>query len=583
LAVLPCVVFEDDDLLVLNKPAGMNTHAPSPYAGEGLYDWLRNREPRWSDLAIIHRLDKETSGLIIFGKTPRGNRSLSEQFENRKVRKIYLLLTDREVTSEELTIRSAIVRTGDRYVSRPLHAGAKIAETRFKLQTPGSNIQRSSKQQAAPLNLELGAWSRDLPPGCNLISAEPLTGRTHQIRVHAAEAGIPVLGDALYGGTSAARVFLHATAITLTHPSSGKKIAFQTAPDFFAEPGLAMRHALIEQESTTSFRIIHGASDSFPGWYVDRFGDFLLSQSEKNLSPKQLEILSQLLRKFSACGVYHKSLRHDLQRTTPAVAAPRFLAGEKAPEAFRVCENGMQFELSFQEGYSTGLFLDQRDNRRRLLTGHIAPGFSLPPSVPSQAPGAVSRSRTSEAVDDDENKKGNESHRLLNAFAYTCGFSVCAAKAGWQTTSLDLSKKYLEWGKRNFVGNGLNPSAHEFIHGDVFDWFGRLAKKQRQFNLILLDPPTFSQSKKSGIFRVEKDYARLVRSALPLLRIGGVLFASSNASSWPPESFLACINGAIRQSGRKILQRHYAPQPPDFPISRAEPAYLKTIWLRVGV
>ena len=81
---------------------------------------------------------------------------------------------------------------------------------------------------------------------------------------------------------------------------------------------------------------------------------------------------------------------------------------------------------------------------------------------------------------------------ILNAFAYTCGFSVCAAKAGWQTTSLDLSKKYLEWGKRNFVGNGLNPSAHEFIHGDVFDWFGRLAKKQRQFNLILLDPPTFS-------------------------------------------------------------------------------------------
>jgi len=60
--VSPCIIFEDEHLLVVNKPAGMNTHAPSPYAGEGIYDWLRNREPRWARLAIIHRLDKETSG-----------------------------------------------------------------------------------------------------------------------------------------------------------------------------------------------------------------------------------------------------------------------------------------------------------------------------------------------------------------------------------------------------------------------------------------------------------------------------------------------------------------------------------------
>ena len=76
----PSLIFEDDHLLVFNKPAGLNTHAPSPYAGEGLYDWLRHREPRWASLAIIHRLDKETSGLIVFSKTPIANRSLTEQF-----------------------------------------------------------------------------------------------------------------------------------------------------------------------------------------------------------------------------------------------------------------------------------------------------------------------------------------------------------------------------------------------------------------------------------------------------------------------------------------------------------------------
>src|ERR1039457_7159473 len=93
--MVPCVIFEDEHLLVVHKPAGWNTHAPSPFAGEGIYDWLKNREPRWASLAIIHRLDKETSGVLVFGKTPLANRSLTEQFAQRRVRKKYLLLTDR--------------------------------------------------------------------------------------------------------------------------------------------------------------------------------------------------------------------------------------------------------------------------------------------------------------------------------------------------------------------------------------------------------------------------------------------------------------------------------------------------------
>src|SRR5439155_23553899 len=102
-----------------------------------------------------------------------------------------------------------------------------------------------------------------------------------------------------------------------------------------------------------------------------------------------------------------------------------------------------------------------------------------------------------------------------------------------RTTSLDLSGKNLDWGKRNFALNQLDPVEHEFIRGDVFDWLRRFGKKQRQFDLILLDPPTFSQSKVSGVFRVEKDFPRLVGMALPLLKAGGVLFASSNATGWP--------------------------------------------------
>src|SRR3982751_4144476 len=127
--MLACVIFEDEHLLVVNKPAGMNTHAPSPFAGEGIYDWLRHREPRWAKLAIIHRLDKETSGVMVFGKTLLANRSLTEQFANRGVHKKYLLLTDRAMKRNEFVAKSKIARAGERYVSG---VQGELAETRFK-------------------------------------------------------------------------------------------------------------------------------------------------------------------------------------------------------------------------------------------------------------------------------------------------------------------------------------------------------------------------------------------------------------------------------------------------------------------
>src|SRR5947208_14827645 len=117
------ILFEDDHLLIVNKPAGVNTHAPGPYAGEGIFDWLRHREPRWASLAIVHRLDKDTSGVLVFGKTALANRSLTEQFSARAVRKLYGLLIDRPARKKALVVTSALARAGDKYVSRPVQAG----------------------------------------------------------------------------------------------------------------------------------------------------------------------------------------------------------------------------------------------------------------------------------------------------------------------------------------------------------------------------------------------------------------------------------------------------------------------------
>ena len=534
------ILFQDDHLLVVNKPPGWNTHAPAPFAGEGVYDWLRHREPRWAKLAIIHRLDKETSGVLVFGKTTLANKSLTEQFTRRSAHKKYLLLTDRAVPQKELTAISTLVRTGERYVSRPLHPGGERAETHFRV--------LSSAQ------------------GGTLVEAEPVTGRTHQIRVHAAEHGFPILGDVLYAGTEAERVFLHAAELTLKHPATDKPMTF-TAPCEWradsharADPAVrapdALRAAIIEPKFTDAWRVIHGASDGWPGLQVEKLGDFLLAQSTGEPNASERELIEALARAHGSRGVYHKTLNRNVRGAGPTDASPKLLFGTTAPARFIIRENGLNFEMSFGEGYSVGLFLDQRDNRRRFLVNHVAAGF-----------GGWSSGLRPE---------------VLNTFAYTCGFSVAAAKAGARVTSLDLSKKYLEWGKRNFALNDLDPAQHDFIYGDAFDWMRRLAKKGRTFYAIILDPPTFSQSKESGAWQAEKHYGKLVEAALPLLKSGGALFASTNAAKLEPEKFLEAIREAMTKARRKIVQQHYVPQPPDFLISRAEPAYLKTVWVRVG-
>jgi 23S rRNA (cytosine1962-C5)-methyltransferase len=534
----PLILHEDEHLLVINKPAGVNTHAPSPYAGEGIYEWLKNREPRWANLAIIHRLDKETSGVMVFGKTSRANQSLTEQFTRREVRKKYVLLTDRKVNAAQFTAKSAIVRAGEIYVSRPVHDGSDVAETKFKLLPVPQGGERTQ-----------------------MVEAEPLTGRTHQIRVHATANGFPILGDTLYGGTPAPRVFLHARELSFRHPQGNELVKFEVEPAFDADPRFQLRAAMIDFGGTNAFRVVHGAADGWGGMYVERFGDFLLAQSERDLDREQLSFLQRLMEHQGLRGIYQKKLVRRIRGTSIEQTSPALVYGEPASDEFVIRENGVQFAIRFNEGYSVGIFLDQRENRRRFLTNYVAPGFFIGRADAGALPLA--------------------GMTVLNTFAYTCGFSVCAAKAGAQVTSLDLSKKYLEWGKHNFELNDIDLAQHDFIYGDTFDWLRRLAKKNRLFDVIVLDPPTFSQSKEHGMFRAEKDYGALVSAALGVLKEDGILLCSTNAADLAPEKFLKMIGAAVRGAKRKIGKQHFVPQPVDFPISRSEPAYLKTCWFRV--
>ncbi|MCB1088937.1 MAG: class I SAM-dependent rRNA methyltransferase, partial [Verrucomicrobiae bacterium] len=218
-----------------------------------------------------------------------------------------------------------------------------------------------------------------------------------------------------------------------------------------------------------------------------------------------------------------------------------WIAGDLLAEPFEVSENGVRYRIDFGSGYSQGLFLDQRENRRRLLD-RVQPG-----------------------------------ERILNCFAYTCAFSVAAAKAGAITTSLDLSGPYLDWGKENLRANGIDPEGQFFCKGDAFEWLETFHRQERRFNGVVIDPPTFSRNQKGKVFRAEKDYAGLVALACGVLEEEGWILCTGNTHHQAVKDFEAAVRDGVRRGRRILSQLETFPMPPEY---RRED-YLKTVWVRV--
>jgi 23S rRNA (cytosine1962-C5)-methyltransferase len=301
-------------------------------------------------------------------------------------------------------------------------------------------------------------------------------------------------------------------------------VKFFAPVNFDSEPRLALRTAAIEPALTNAFRVVHGASDGWPGWFVDKLGDFLLSQSELSLNAKQKEELSRLAKNFGSRGAYHKILSRAVRRKGAAEASPQLCFGEAAPGRFEILENGVRYELSFREGYSVGLFLDQRDNRRRLLTGsHRGRFFSnlQPPTC-----------------------------RNSKLFRLHLRFLRLRGQGGRADDQPRPFKKYLEWGKRNFALNGLDAAAHMILFlATPLTGCGDSRKKTARSIPSCSIRRHFRNRRNTARSARKKIYGTLVTAALPVLKPGGVLLASTNAADWPPENFLA---GAW----------HYVPQPP---------------------
>jgi len=551
-----CILFEDEHLLIVNKPAGISTHRATPYTTDGIYEWLKGRKSEWVNLSTLHRLDKETSGVLLFGKTRLANQSLGDQFAKHIARKTYVFLTDRPVQFNDETVRTTIIKKGNRHLCQAIDeknfSKTDYAETHFRLITQQSRI--------------------------SLIEAEPLTGRTHQIRLHANWLSIPIIGDELYNGTSAGRLFLHASELLIFHPVTKEKLIFKASSPFSPKTflkgsdildrlqiSLLLRKAFLNQEDTNAYRLFHSTADGISGLYVEKYADNLLIQTEsEKFSPVQQKVVQYLANKTGISIVRHKTLLQSpggkLINEASPVIVPELTHCQCniIPATTIIKENGTKYGIAFNQGYSVGIFLDQRENRQRILGQQIAPSFPLL----------------------SEETKFDTKPRMLNLFAYTCAFSVCAAKSGFITTSLDLSKKYLDWGKQNMLLNGINPEEHDFIFGDIFSWRKRLSSKDIRYNLIVIDPPTFSHSKESGTFKAQKDIGKLASEWIPLLAPHGTLLISTNCAILPPDEFMEMMERAIlpfRTSKTKLL---FVTQPFDFPACPEEKAYLKTLWIQ---
>lgn len=286
------------------------------------------------------------------------------------------------------------------------------------------------------------------------------------------------------------------------------------------------RRSEISSVDTDALRLVDGAGDGLPDLYLETFaGKWLCSSPTDHLAPELREWLRD-----RGVTVYAKRL--DMH----AKESPTWLSGPRSDEPFIACENGLKYEISFQSGYSQGIFLDQRDNRaevRRLV---------------------------------------DRGQKVLNTFAYTGAFSVAAASAGAETTTLDLSQPYLDWAKRNFSHNGLDPQEHHYCKGDTFHWLTRFAKQGRKFDGIILDPPTFSRDKDGKVFRVEENFGDLVALAEKALANDGWILCCTNFRQMTPREFERQL---VNSLSRNYALRH-APMPADFTGEK----YLKSVWLR---
>jgi len=548
------ILHSSADLVVVDKPAGLSTHAPEQGGTADVVSRLaKHLSARGGDpyLGIHQRLDRDTSGVLLFARRKAANAGLAKQFEGRTVDKTYLAIAPAGLRVPKGGVAEHAIREGE--------GGRMIAEEPGRTRGP---------TKLARTRIRILEKHGDRA----LVEARPETGRTHQIRVQLAALGAPIDGDVLYGGAPAARLMLHAQRLGIADPMNGKPVAFEAPipralrdhlagmlgvlpPDAATiatrlRDAAALRYAIASSGNTEVLRIANGAGDALPGVAVDVYGPYLVVSIDGELDDEARARVLDAVETLEPKGIYlkvrpkHASVVVDTRRE--AVAPPHAVRGVDAPDPMTVREGGLACEVRLGDGLSTGLFLDMRAQRAR---------------VREMAKGA----------------------RVLNLFSYTGSFTVAAVAGGARsTTTVDVARIVLGWAERNLALNGVEPSPdHVLLDVDVLPWLDAQAARKEQWDLVVLDPPSFSTTKSSR-FAVDGGYRDLVARVMRVTSTQGHILCCTNHRGVVQAKVRRWIHEAARDAGRRIDKLRDLAPPADFPPIPGSEPHLKVLLCSLG-
>lgn len=348
-------------------------------------------------------------------------------------------------------------------------------------------------------------------------------------------------------------------------------------PDTCVDRALGARDSLRRDDSVSAYRVLNGQADGIPGLVIEKLGDVLIVQLHEGRLRLSLDetrsVVEGVHRRLGTRAVYRKTFVRDRAHVPAAIDGthrdPMPWIGNPVEPELTVTEHDLRFVVRPYDGFSVGLFLEHRENRRRIHG--LAAG-----------------------------------RRVLNAFAYTCGFSVAAARGGAASVdSIDLSKRYLEWGKQNFTLNGIdtaNPTpgkesqssvlssketcsgprhhqpglpGHRFFCCDIFDFYKRASRQDRRYDLIILDPPTLSRTRRpKRVFVLEGQLGPLLAGAIDRIEPGGLILLATNHRQISRPRLEEELTTAARAQDRACTITERPTLPPDF---AGDPDYAKSV------
>jgi 23S rRNA (cytosine1962-C5)-methyltransferase len=297
--------------------------------------------------------------------------------------------------------------------------------------------------------------------------------------------------------------------------------------------------------NSNAVRLVASESDGLPGLIIDRYADWLvcqfLSAGSEHWKNTIIEVLQEL---FPGLSIYERS-DVSVREKEGLPLRCGVLAGSEPPERVEITENGMRLLVDIKAGHKTGYYLDQRDSRLAVRDW------------------AANRD-------------------VLNCFSYTGGFGVAALRGGaTHVTQMDSSEPALDIAKKNAELNGLDPAASEYICGDVFKELRRFRDSRRDFDLIILDPPKFVESR-GQLEKGARGYKDINLLAFKLLRPGGLLFTFSCSGHMEMPLFQKIVADSALDAGRNGQILAALNQSPDHPIALNFPegSYLKGLLCR---